>query len=117
MLGRVFVLLAGLAGLPATVARPWQVFGRTGGKFSDGRTVRRKIFGRTDGKFSNFRTDGRTGFFEGVCLVLRASSGKHARFVGVGAAGGDSVSADSIRGRVPNSVVFYRETVFQPPPS
>ena len=33
--------------------------------------------------------------FEGVCLVLRASSGKHARLVGVCPAGGDFDSAAS----------------------
>ena len=38
----------------------------------------------------------------------RASSGKHARLVGVGAAGGDSVRR--IRGRVPIVLDLHRET-------
>ena len=57
--------------------------------------------------------------FEGVCLVLRASSGKHARFVRVFAAGGDSVPADARDARdarmCPKSSSIFRKISGSPP--
>ena len=43
---------------------------------------------------------------EGVCLVLRASSGKHARLVGVCPAGGDSIPVDPVD-PVDPAIVFF----------
>ena len=55
--------------------------------------------------------------FEGVCLVLRASSGKHARLVGVCPAAGDSAPGTSgaSGGVFPECWNYIGESVFQPP--